>query len=571
MDEAMSTIAGGTGATGAALAGLGEDFTAVFGKVPQSADIVASALADMNTATGATGAELQGLVRNVLDASRALGESEVPALAFGRALEQFEVPAAQGAAVLDKLLVISQNSGVGLSDLINKTTTYGSVLKNAGFSIEETAGFFGQLEKGGIAVSRVMPGLNASFRRWAEAGLDTRDMLEKTVGLMKTATTDTAALNIATEAFGAEGAQRMTTAVRSGILVLEDLTKGLAASEGAVRNAGAATLTFSDKLAGLKNKATLALAPVGVQLLDAVERLIPVLERGLGWVARLAEGFGNLSPFVQKVILVVGGLTAALGPVLLAIGPLLPMIGGLVTAAGGLSGILGGLWTAFAVLTGPIGLTVAAVVGLGAIWLKWGDDIKRIVASTFSVVRDWMVGKFGAIVESIRGKIDAVTGFFRGMWEKVVGNSYIPDMVDQIGSNIARLDDLMVNKVRAQVGETTALFSKVADAAQQAVDVSARVLTPQPVAVGGGSPGGPRGGGFDFHDGDFTLRPTRPGVASAFTGLRSTGGGTSTVINNYITQNSLVNSPQAKDELRRMMNEVMTDGQRAQGVRLQTV
>ena len=59
----------------------------------------------------------------------------MPTLEFGRALRQFGVPAAEGALALDKLLVISQNTGVGLTDLIGKTTTYGSVLKNAGFTL----------------------------------------------------------------------------------------------------------------------------------------------------------------------------------------------------------------------------------------------------------------------------------------------------------------------------------------------------------------------------------------------------------------------------------------------------
>src|SRR5690606_41423833 len=48
-------------------------------------------------------------------------------------------------------------SGIGLNELIGQVNTYGSVLQNAGFSMEESAVLFGQLNQGGIAVSRIMP------------------------------------------------------------------------------------------------------------------------------------------------------------------------------------------------------------------------------------------------------------------------------------------------------------------------------------------------------------------------------------------------------------------------------
>ena len=51
----MRTIAIGTGAAGETLEGLKDSFNAVFSTVPQSADTVATVLADLNTVTAATG------------------------------------------------------------------------------------------------------------------------------------------------------------------------------------------------------------------------------------------------------------------------------------------------------------------------------------------------------------------------------------------------------------------------------------------------------------------------------------------------------------------------------------
>ena len=81
----------------------------------------------------------------------------------------------------------------------------------------------------------------------------------------------------------------------------------------------------------------------------------------------------------------------------------------------------------------------------------------------------------------------------------------------------------------------------------------------------GGGGGGFGGGGGGIGQGFHIERPTGPGVANAFTGLQP-----SKMINLNITQNSLVNDPRAKDELRRLISEVLADALRGRGVRLQT-
>ena len=94
-----------------------------------------------------------------------------------------------------------------------------------------------------------------------------------------------------------------------------------------------------------------------------------------------------------------------------------------------------------------------------------------------------------------------------------------------------------------------------------------------PTAGGGGvragsfGSGGVFGGGFGFDPSGFiTSRPIGPGVTNPFTSLQP-----STTVNLNIVQNSLVNDPRAKDELRRIINEVLSDGLRRGGTRLQTV
>lgn len=68
-----------------------------------------------------------------------------------------------------------------------------------------------------------------------------------------------------------------------------------------------------------------------------------------------------------------------------------------------------------------------------------------------------ITGRLNAIWDSVSKKIDYIGGKFKWLYDVVVGNSYIPDMVDEIGAQMARLDAVLVQPV---VGAT----SKAADA-----------------------------------------------------------------------------------------------------------
>lgn len=175
--------------------------------------------------------------------------------------------------------------------------------------------------------------------------------------------------------------------------------------------------------------------------------LLPVVTPMVQNLTSLFQWIESLSPTTQKLVVVVAGFAAALGPLVLALGTVLKLLP--VIKVG------------IAALTGPIGLVVAAVAGLTFVWVKWGDDIRRIVKDTITAVRTWMVDKFNAIVESVRGKIDAVKGFFSDMYMAVVGGSYVPDMIDGIASEIARLDQIMVQPALAAAGQVNGAFAGI--------------------------------------------------------------------------------------------------------------
>lgn len=234
---------------------------------------------------------------------------------------------------------------------------------------------------------------------------------------------------VAMDLFGKSGAELLPV-MMSDIGGLRDRANELGLVMGDdVVNAGA---KLDDRMEELQTRMTTLKANALLPMLETFMELPTSMQTG---VVAIGE-FGPALSGIATTIMMAGGPMA--------------IIGMLKTALLGLAGLL----------TMPAGLVVAAVVGLVAIWHQW-DNITAIAQNVYTGVKTWLVDKFEAIVQSIKGKIDAVTGFFRGMYEKVVGHSYVPDMIAGIAAEFVKLDGVMVNPVSTAVGFVTQKFDEL--------------------------------------------------------------------------------------------------------------
>lgn len=78
--------------------------------------------------------------------------------------------------------------------------------------------------------------------------------------------------------------------------------------------------------------------------------------------------------------------------------------------------------------------------------------------------------RLGDVLLSVRAKTDAVAGFFKGLYDAVVGRSYIPDMVDDIGRQMQLLDVAMTAPARNATANTGRMFEGLAFTAQSAMN-----------------------------------------------------------------------------------------------------
>ncbi len=88
--------------------------------------------------------------------------------------------------------------------------------------------------------------------------------------------------------------------------------------------------------------------------------------------------------------------------------------------------------------------------------------IPAIAANMVGQLREWLVGKLGEIWATVTQKIDIVKNAFFDLYDAVVGHSYIPDMVDEIGQNMARLQGLMVDPATRATNSTKEAFRSLA-------------------------------------------------------------------------------------------------------------
>jgi hypothetical protein len=257
-----------------------------------------------------------------------------------------------------------------------------------------------------------------------------------------------------------EAATKMSRAIASGGTKLGDLKqhfsdvdiKGKSAADiietfnSKFGGAAAADMdTTAGKLTNLTNQFDDFKGKVGEVLANA---LTPVLN----W-------FASMPDWMQTTIVGIGLLGAAFAPIVIAIGAVVTAIGPLISLLGG-AGLAGALAALVPFLL-PAG---AIIVGITAVYLafKNWDKIVEICANVYNGVKTWLVDKFTAIVDWVQERIKAIIAAFQAMYMAVSGGSIVPDMIEAIGEEFAKLNTVMVRPVLNATSASAGAFAGLA-------------------------------------------------------------------------------------------------------------
>ncbi len=498
IDDAFDTIRASTGATGNELAKLQGSFESVFGNTTQGAEEVASAVAKLSTGLGLSGQPLEELTTQVSKLATVTNSDLGSAVKGTTAImNSWKVSSENQSATLDYLFKVSQKTGVSFEDLSGAISTNQPTFKALGLNLKESAALLGQLGKAGASSGDAIKALSFAVSKFAKAGV--KDM----AGAFKTAfegikniPSDTEAAGAAMQIFGNKAGPKFASLIRSGKLSLEEFVAAVEKSPESISKAAKDTEGFGEKFAQFRNQLSLALAPIGLSLLDGLVVALDALKPLLQQVGAL---FKFLGPNITAGVAAFGAILASVGPVIYAFSFMFGWVAKLVAIGPLLTGTISALGGALALLISPIGLVAAALAAMFLVWYKWDvigpmvdeqiqltiDAFNNLVAmlGTFSTsamasINAWIddtvqrflylkdivlqyvadlvngitqtfTGGFESAKASVTGFTDDVTATFQGMYDTLIGHSIVPDMVSGISQEMQTMGTNMITSAKS--------------------------------------------------------------------------------------------------------------------------
>lgn len=234
---------------------------------------------------------------------------------------------------------------------------------------------------------------------------------------------------------------------------------------------------------------------------------------GLGALAQLSNAWGDVKEEVGRIVgdllppivSALQGLVSAFQGLPEPVKRFVVLGGALAVAVGPLVAVLGLLTMGIAAIGAPVGLAIAGMVALGAAavafsgelraagewvvsmvgtveeWITvrlgavydwWSDKATRVgrdfanlydaavegVSAMVTAIEEWFRGRLAAAFSFVTDKVAAVKGAFADLYDAVVGNSFVPDMVEEIGEWFGRLDSNMVGAAGSAADEVASVF-----------------------------------------------------------------------------------------------------------------
>ena len=417
VDEGMDIIVTKTGAGGEALQGMQDVANEIATSLPTDFSTVGNAVGEVNTQFQLTGEALKGASEDIIKFSEINGSDVTNStIQSKQALEAYGMTVDDLSKVLDSTTFVAQATGVSVDDLMKKATDGAPQIKLLGLSFEEAVTLVGQLEQHGVDSSAALSGLTKAAGVYAKQGKSMNEGLKETIDSIKNSQSETEALSIAMEIFGAKKAPQMVDAIKRGALSFEDLGKTAQESAGLVSNTYEATLNPIDKFQTAQNSVTLAMSEVGAAI---AEVLAPVFEMLGNIVKQVAEWFSGLPGPIKEFVVILGTVVTVVGilaPIFLSLQAIFTTsIGAMITAALPIIGTAAAIAAAVAAVVVILKYLWETNEGFrNAVTAVW-EAISSVINTVVGEISNFIMSIFGTVVtwwtenqELIRSITDAV-------------------------------------------------------------------------------------------------------------------------------------------------------------------
>ena len=446
VDEGMDTIVTKTGATGDSLKEMQDIASSIATTIPTDFSKAGEAVGEVNTQFGLTGDALKDASIEMIKFAEINGTDITNStISASKALEAYELSTSDLAKVLDSTTYTAQSTGVSVDDLMKKAIEGAPQIKMLGLSFEEGVALLGQFETSGVDASSALSGLTKAAGSYAKKGKTLKEGLVETIDKIKNTTSETEAMGLAMEIFGAKKAPQMIDAIKRGSFDFQTFAEAAEYSVGSVSKTFEATLDPIDKFKTAQNSVTLAMSELGAAI---AETLAPIFEVFGNMVKDMAEWFSGLPGPVKEFIVILGGVVTVAGI-------LVPIFLTLQAAAVALGTSIGAMIAAAAPIIGIAALIVAAiaavVIGIKYLWdtnegfregvMTVWNAILEVINSVVSEVSNFIMSMFGVVVnwwtenqELIRSSAETVWGAIQTVIDAVM--TFLGPLIEGAWANI---------------------------------------------------------------------------------------------------------------------------------------
>lgn len=408
VDGGLDTIIKKTGASGEALESMRKSMEEVATSVPTSFDKAGTAVGEVNTRFGLMGDALTEVSSAFIKFAELNGTDVNGSIdKVQSAMAAFNIDAEHAGSVLDMLNKAGQDTGISVDTLASNLQTNAVSLKEMGFGLNESIGLLANLDKSGVDSSAVITGLRKALQNATKEGKPMADAIAELEEKMRTAKSDTEAMQLATELFGAKAGPQLAAAIQEGKLSLDAMANSVKDWGGSVSETFDATLNAPDKLTLALNEAKLVGADLGGTLLEMVT---PALETLTEKLKEAKEWWDNLDGSTKENIVQFGLVLAAIGPVVTILGTVIGVVGKVVSIGGTLVSTIG---TVVSVLGGPLTLAIGAAIAAGVLLYQNWETVKGFATGLWETIKT----TFDNIKTKVTSVVDAIKEAFKFEWK----------------------------------------------------------------------------------------------------------------------------------------------------------
>ncbi|MGF2130871.1 phage tail tape measure protein [Lactococcus lactis] len=428
----MSRVKAISGATGSSFEELRQQAIDLGAKTAFSAKESAAGMENLASA-GFDAKEIMEAMPGLLDlAAVSGGDVALASENAATALRGFNLDASQSGHVANVFARAAADTNAEVGDMGEAMKYIAPVANTMGLSLEETAAAIGIMSDAGVkgsqagttlrgALSRLAKPTKPMIEKMQELGVSFYDAsgkmipLKDQISVLKksfTGLTQEQKNNALVTLYGQESLSGMVALVDKGPDALGKLTTSLQNSDGA---ADKMARTMQDNMNSSLEQMMGAFESAAIVIQKI---LAPAVKQVADAVSGLVDKFVSAPESVQKMIVTIGLIVAAIGPLLLIVGKAIKIFQtmkvGFLALRSGLA-LIGSSFTAISLPVLGIIAAIAAVIAIGILVYKNWDKISKFGKEVWSNVK-----KFASdAAEAIKKKWGDITRWFSDTWKSI--------------------------------------------------------------------------------------------------------------------------------------------------------